>query len=88
MYYCMYTFVIVYVLPHRASYTRHEHDSWLSGQLCIYYWVNSTINPPLKLMIYDITIVLTAPIKVQVGVGPRLTEAALEYGINAECDSI
>lgn len=40
-------------------------------------------------MIYDITIVLTAPVKVQVGVSPRLTEAALEcMGIGAESDSI
>lgn len=79
----MYTFVIVYILPHRASYS-----SWFSDQLCIYYWVNSITNPPFKLMIYDITIVLTAPVKEQVGVSPRLTEAALEYGVNAEYDGI
>lgn len=39
-------------------------------------------------MIYDINIVLTAPVKEQVGVSPRLTEAALEYGVNAEYDGI
>lgn len=39
-------------------------------------------------MLYDITIVLTAPVKKQVGVSPRLTEPALEYGVNAEYDGI